>query len=497
MNISKRYGSLLLLTFSSLLAFSSMSFGETTRVSVSSDGTEGDRLTQHAAISEDGRYVAFASNATNFVDGEVTTFTNVYIRDTTLGTTSRISNNTLGENANASSAGPAISANGHYVAFYSYASDLVENDTNDTGDVFLYSVTTNTITRVSVGLNGTESNGPSLFEIDVSADGRYVVFESNATNLVAGDDNNHQDVFLYDTDTGMTTLISTPMVVLLAGANDDSYNPRLSADGRYIVFDSNATNLVAGDTNNTRDIFIRDMVTQSTSLVSVALTGGLANSASSFPDLSADGRYITFLSLSSNLVAGDTNNTADIFIRDMSTGTTIRIVPPAGVAGTVEPNGESRRASISANGRHVSFHSAASNFVVGDDNDERDVFVYDAATSRTVRISVDTLGAQANGLSWLSRISDDGLKIAFKSDASNLVTGDTNGVSDVFMRSITHAIVPGDCDGDGDIDINDVICTINIVLSDGEAVNGADCDESGGDVDINDVICTINKVLGS
>jgi Tol biopolymer transport system component len=222
--------------------------------------------------------------------------------------------------------------------------------------------------RISVSSSGVQANGDSLETPSISADGRYVAFESAASNLVAGDTNGSRDIFVRDRTSNTTTLVS----VGLSGAQSDgvSTTPSISADGRFVAFTSNATNLVAGDTNSAYDIFVRDTTANTTTRVSVSTSGAEANNSSYRPSISADGRYVAFDSLASNLISGDTNSTYDIFVRDTTANTTTRIsVGPADVEG----NGISLNASISADGRHVVLTSNATNLVTGDTNSAYDI----------------------------------------------------------------------------------------------------------------------------
>jgi len=208
----------------------------------------------------------------------------------------------------------------------------------------------------------------------------------------------------------------------------NSCRASLSADGRYVAFGSNASNLVVGDTNGVTDVFVRDRGTGETTRVSVDSAGVEGNHDSHFPSISADGRYVAFMSLASNLVAGDASGTIwQIFVHDRVTSETTRVsVDSAGV----EANDQRLEPSISADGRYVYFYSYASNLVVSDANGACDVFVHDRVTGETTRVSVDSAGVEANGGSEQASVSADGRYVTFCSYASNLVVGDTNGFID-------------------------------------------------------------------
>jgi Tol biopolymer transport system component len=401
--------------------------GQTTRVSVASDDTQGDRESSQPGLSADGRYTAFYSWATNLVDGDNNGTADVFVRDRQTGETRRVSVASDGTEGNGVSYQPSLSADGRYVAFRSEASNLVAGDTNQTWDVFVHDRQTGETQRVSVASDGTQGNGIS-YQPSLSADGRYVAFHSDASNLVAGDTNGTADVFVHDRHTGETRRVSVASDT--TPGNDYSYEPSLSADGRHVVFSSFATNLVAGDTNARVDVFVHDRQTGETRRVSVASGGGQGNGDSYQPSLSADGRYVAFISVASNLVGGDTNATYDVFVRDLQTGGTTRV---SVASDGTQANNQSLQSALSADGRYVAFRSVASNLVAGDTNGTYDVFVHDRQTRDTRRVSVASNGTQGNNHSVDPWLSADGRYAAFTSYASNLVAGDTNGSVDVFV----------------------------------------------------------------
>ncbi|HEX9903677.1 MAG TPA: hypothetical protein VGA77_01815, partial [Propylenella sp.] len=274
-------------------------------------------------------------------------------------------------------------------------------------------------------------NAPSKHP-SISANGRFVAFDSSASNLVAGDANTADDVFVRDRQTGTTELVSVDTGGLDPG-NAPSKHPSISANGRFVAFDSSASNLVAGDANNADDVFVRDRQTGTTELVSVN-TGGLepGNGRSEHPSISADGRFVAFASRATDLARGMPLVAADnIFVRDLQAGTTEWVSRPNTWG---DPRGPSQQPSISADGRFVAFHSLAHDLVAGDTNEAFDVFVHDRLTGLTERVSVRSSGGQANQSSGPSSISADGRRVAFYSLATNLVAGDTNLTGDIFLR---------------------------------------------------------------
>jgi hypothetical protein len=402
----------------------------TERVSVASDGTQGNAACASAgiAVSADGRFVAFASFANNVVPGDTNGFADIFVRDRQSGTTERASVGSTGTQPNGDCSYPSISSDGRYVAFHSSASNLVAGDTNNASDIFVRDRQTGTTELASVDSNGVQGNGDSLYP-SISNDGRYVSFQSSASNLVTGDTNTAVDVFVRDRQNGTTERVSVDSSG--GQANASSYAPSMSGDGRYVAFYSLASSLVSMDTNLSSDVFVRDRQSGTTALVSVNSSGMQANGNSYYPSISGDGRFVAFWSLASNLVAGDTNNLADVFVRDSQSGTTERVsVDTTGLQG----NGGSYYPAISSDGRYVAFWSSASTLAAGDTNGVADVFLRDRQSGSTERDSVNSAGAQGNDDSYSPSISADGRDVAFYSVATNLVPGDTNGVGDVFVR---------------------------------------------------------------
>jgi Tol biopolymer transport system component len=242
-------------------------------------------------------------------------------------------------------------------------------------------------------------------------------------------------VYVRDLRSGTTQLVSVPADG--TSANRDSYNPTISADGRYVAFVSDASNLVPGDTNDRADVFVRYLRSGTTQRVSVATNGAQANNYNEYPAISAGGRYVAFVSDASNLVPGDTNDQPDVFVRDLQLGTTQRV--SVATDGT-QANSDSEYPAISADGRYVAFQSRASNLVPGDTNHRRDVFLRDPQSGTTERLSVAAHGRQTNGRSTHPVISADGRYVAFQSGASNLVPGDTNDRADVFVRELNRTL---------------------------------------------------------
>ncbi len=327
--------------------------------------------------------------------------------------------------------GPAVSGDGRYVVFASEATNLVAgHDTNSSSDVFIRDRRTRVTHLVSVAKDGGQANSGS-WHATVSGDGRYVAFESSATNLVADDHNNSRDLFLRDLKLQTTSRI-------LSEETWPAWDFALSADGRYVSFTSPSPDIVADDTNDTTDVFVLDCQTGSTRRVSVGTGGTQATAGGARGSMSADGRFVAFAS--ADLGPGDTNEDRGVFVHDSLTGDTTRVSVPSDGSRVLGNSGEP---FISADGRYVAFSSADANLVPGDTNDVKDVFVHDRVTGHTTRVSVDSDGNQVykpSVLDWYmgrsSRLSADGRYVVFESSAGHLVPDDTNGTVDAFVHDL-------------------------------------------------------------
>lgn len=323
----------------------------------------------------------------------------------------------------------AVSADGRFVVFSSRAPDLVPGDTNGAEDVFLRDRIADTTVRVSVGAGGVQADGPSD-ECDVSDDGRFVVFASVASNLVPGDGNGLTDVFLRDVVAGTTTLVSrTPGGA--TGVNGGSELPSISGDGARVAFESNATGLDPADTNGTGDVFLYERATDTVRLVSRAPGGAAGNGSSSRAHISADGGWVAFSSAARNLGPSDPTGTVDIYVHDVATGNNLRITGPTGSLDSLCQNPR-----ISRDGRHVAFQTGASNLLTTPYVNGAHIARWDRISGEIEVVSRDLTGAVTGGTSGDPDISDDGVWVAFRSFESDLVAGDSNGREDVFVRNV-------------------------------------------------------------
>ncbi len=405
------------------------------RVSVATGGNQatGGTSTQ-PAISSDGRYVAFHSAATNLVADDTNGQTDVFVHDRKTGETSRVSVATGGVQATggASNGVIQITPDGRYVAFTSNATNLVSGDTNATTDAFLHDRYTGITTRESLTTGGVQipSGGVSA---GLNFDARYFSFSANDATIVSGDTNGAQDVYIRDRTTGTVARVS--LATDGTEGNATSNNPTHGLSG-LIGFSSSATNLVSGDTNAVDDTFVHDLSDGTTLRVSL-VTGGTqatGGGSGSFTSIGGNGRFVAFQSSATNLVSDDTNALLDVFLHDRSTTTTVRASVATG--GTQATGGGSSQPSISADGRHVVFLSSATNLVSGDTNGLPDVFAHDRDRNTTTRISTAADGTESNGTILNLQVSSSCPYIAFDSAATNIESGDTNAQTDVFVVDV-------------------------------------------------------------
>ncbi len=402
--------------------------GDTTRVSVASDGGQSAHNSRNIAVNADGRYVAFESAGDTFVVNDTNSDYDIFVYDRMAGATERVSVSSAGSQSNGNSFKPTLDASGRWLAFESQATNLVANDTNGVADIFLHDRDTGATVRVSEDSDGAEL--PYVSEdAAISGDGRIVAFRYRPPD-------EFDRIYVKDMQTGELRLVS----VNSAGepASADSYAPTISANGRYVVFISRANNLGGASHSGKRDAFIHDLQTGATTLVSVSTDGVGANHPVHYEtSISADGRYVAFATKSDTLTPGDMNNFSDVFVRDMQLGNTTRVtIASDGV------HGVGSKPSISADGRYVAFQSRAENLALDDTNRSRDIFVHDRLGGTTKRVSVSSAGGQANGNSVSPVISADGRLVVFESRATNLVSGDTNDRKDIFAHELAQDPLP-------------------------------------------------------
>ncbi len=410
-------------------------------------GGDASLETRSVAISTNGRYVAFTTKAPNLVTGDANGDTDVFLRDMVARTTILVSANRFGTGTGDGPSGtPSISGDGRYVAFKSAATNLHADDGDTQLDIYVrdtQSGTTSLVSRFS-GPNGDKANGP-CDNPEISGNGLFVTFETLATNLdgttVPGDLDSDAFSDIYRRElTGflLTELVSRrSLAVDNAKGNDNSIRPRISGDGRYVVYESEADNLVTNaaeggpDGNPNADCFLRDLDTDFTRRVSLTLAGGNPNGICSSPYISRDGRFVVFRSLSSNLHPDDDGPEPDIFLFD--TTTLDIIIVSQHTFGTQAGQGCDFPV-LTGDGQFVVFQSPSSSLVNGDNNNRIDVFRHNRVTRVTERLSVSTYGAELNGNSERPAVSEDGQYVVFVTDSTNAADDDTNGAVDVYLR---------------------------------------------------------------
>lgn len=401
------------------------------------DGGDGPSYTP--LVSADGRVVVYTSRATNLGSQDPGSDVDVYWRDRLSNSTSLVSVRFGGlDGGNGPSTMPSVSASGRFVAFMSSAGNLVSPgiDTNGVSDVYWRDMAAGTTRLVSITTAGAAGNQDSGTPT-VSADGCIVAFQSRANNLLPGVDAGvDQDVYSRNMCINGPTKLLSVNATNTDGGNGSSTFPKVSADGRYVIFDSYAGDLGAVDSNSTNDVYRRDIQLGTTALVSATTANAAGNGSSFLSSISAHGTVVAFNSFASNLGPTDTNGLADAYARDMTAASAELVT--ANVANTDAANAATSWSAVSGDGRYVSFHTAASNIHPLDTNAISDTFRRDLATNTTVLVSVNATGTGGGDtISQLSTISADGRFVAFLSVANNLVTPTATGSDfDVFVRDL-------------------------------------------------------------
>jgi Tol biopolymer transport system component len=399
----------------------------TARVSVSQAGAQGSGPSIRSAITPDGRYVAFISGAPDLVAGDTNQRDDVFLRDVTNGTLERVNLSNGGAQATGyNGLTVALSSDARYVAFDSSSSNLVAGDTNSLNDVFVRDRLLATTVRASVSTAGAQGDG---FDPSISGDGHLVVFSAYASTLVAGDANGgNSDVYMRDLTTNTTSRVSVSTAG--APANGAAAEGWITASGRYVAFSSTATNLVAGAPGGSDwAIYVRDLQAGTTEAVNISQFGSIAGYCQQ-PCISADGRYVAF-TCAHALVLSDHNFGDDIYVRDRVAATTTRV---SALPGGGDSNGYALQPAISGDGRYVAFHSNATDLVSNDLTSEWEVFVHDMQSGWTSREGVSTTGVPGDSRSDYPALSFDGRFVAFESASTNLVQNDTNNTWDIFLR---------------------------------------------------------------
>jgi Tol biopolymer transport system component len=404
--------------------------GQATLVSYGNMGVQGDDGSYEGSPSNNGMIVAWYSSATNLVPSDGNAVDDVFVRDLRTGDTEIISVDENGDEGDSGSYYPQVSANGRWVVFYTDATNVAP-DAAGSSQVVAYDRRNGTMVQVSASPFSEPANGGcDIYDCrPMTANGRWVVFYSSSSNLVDDDTNDANDVFIHDIAKGTTTRI----MGIDGEVDGDCYYPSITPNGRWIIFSSNATNLVEDDDNNQRDVFLHDRKTGRTTLVSIAHDGaqGTGVSGNYASAVSNNGKLVAFPAGSTNLVPSDGNGVVDMFLRDLRAGTTTRIsVGPTGTEG----DGFSGSAGITPNGRLVSYWTYAGNIIDPTDTIPYDQIVYDTKTGVSVR-GLQALGGGEPGggtYGYWAGISANGRWFVITCDGDDVDPDDDNGQWDVF-----------------------------------------------------------------
>ncbi len=391
----------------------SVPLSSTALISLADDEALGNFMSTAPAVSADGRYVAFVSRANNLVPNDTNGVDDIFVRDTYMGTTTRVSVASNGDQSNGASLRPDISADGRYIVFLSTADNLVAGDTNGLVDVFVHDLTTGDTIGISKNPGSEQLDGATAAVTpSISGDGQYVAYTSGLGP--------YYYIYIRDLQAQTTSAVGSPAYSALD----------LSADGQYLAFDSRA-DIVAEDNNYEDDVYVYDRDTTDLTLVSVTSGGTIGNfNSSGGVAISGDGRYVAFVSFATNLTGEATSDfDTDILVHDRQAGITFAVSNPASSIGS------SSMPTISGDGRYIAFYSTASNLVTDDNNGVGDIFVYDQQTGQRFLASVDSAGNQANGVSQNPAMAANGNAVVYISAATDLVPDDDNGQIDVFKHS--------------------------------------------------------------
>jgi Tol biopolymer transport system component len=428
MNISRTF----VVCLMSLAAVAATTFlpkqGKTVPAVPPSNGSAPNDACTAANLSASGRTMAFISRASNLLPDDTDKIRDIVVASLKDGHAALASVSTAGVKGDADCDDPMLDRAGKRVVFSSFADNLVDGDTNAVQDVFLRDLKHHTTQRVSVASDGTQGDNRSVQPV-LSGSGNVVAFTSQATNLVADDTNGVSDVFVHDQRTGVTRRVS--LAADGTQADGMSFSPALSASGRYVAFLSEATNLVPGLASTHANVYVRDLKTGAIKMVSVAPDGAAGDLDSLDVTVSSNGRRVAFSSAADNLVEADGHVGWDIFVRDMKKGVTMLVTQ--GLAGAAA-DADSRQATISRSGKWLAFTSDATNLVSGDTNGFTDIFRMKLKTRLVDRVSISSDGVESNGNSDQPALGKDARFVAFSTRATNLFQAAPDGVWSVALR---------------------------------------------------------------
>ncbi|MCB9112600.1 MAG: PD40 domain-containing protein [Anaerolineales bacterium] len=377
-------------------------------------------ISYRGQISANGRFAVFESEGTNLVPNDINGVSDVFMRDLQLGTIVRVSVDAAGLEADGGGGNPSISADGHFVAFESGATNLLPGDMNGFSDIYVKDTVTGIVSRASLTSTGGEPNNEAI-NASISGDGRFVVFDSEADNLVPNDTNGAGDIFVRDMQLGTTTGVTV-------SGNAGGFDGSISLDGRFVVFNSRSTNFVPDDTNGVADVFVYSIQTGQIVRASVNSSGVQGGFSSTEPSISGDGRYVTFSTSSDDFTTVDTYGYTQLYVRDMQAGTTLLVSYKDGYAMV----GESDSSVISADGRYIAFSFDDK----GDGMPRRDLYIADRTTNQ---MYLAVPGHDSSGMDSpiLPSISGDGRFLLFATSFAH-VPEDTNGERDIYVREMSY-----------------------------------------------------------
>jgi Tol biopolymer transport system component len=418
------------------------------RISVNASGEEANGESDFAVPSATGRYVVFVSSATNLIEGDVNGHPDVFLKDRETGEVELISvasdgtqgNNWSGNGGMGFTSAPRldVTPDGRFVVFLSQATNLVAGVT-DLTNVYLRDRQTQQTEQINFDADGEPSPAFSTGPVSISDDGRFVVYQSVDGTYDTGPDVTFVDILLRDRQEGTTTLVSVNNAgeqAAPAGPTNNNNNDRsdITGDGRLVVFQTSAPNLVPDDSNDATDVFVRDILAGTTSRVSVADDGSQADGPSQLGAIDATGRYVVFTSAATNLVPEAGDDETGLYVRDLLTGTTQRLLEDLDetLFTIPDPGSLSYGRNISGDGRFVVFSTELDTLAGGDANEERDVFRLERATGVSTLLSRSLSGGTGSDQSDRVTINDDGRVMVFTSEADDLVDDDTNRVADIF-----------------------------------------------------------------
>ena len=441
------------------------------RVSTDSLGGESNAESRYTGISANGRFVVFQSNASNLVNDDTNGVIDVFVKDLETGEITRVSESTLGSQGNDSSylvppggfpIRTPISDDGRYVVFLSSASNLVNGDTNGIADVFVKDLDTGILKRVNTSSSGGEADAIAL-DPSISGDGQRVVFSTQATNLDDFDDDSFlNDIFVKNLSSGVLTRVTR--MPTEPGYKSASDFPSISANGQFVAFVSSFP--FAGGTNESSRIFVKNLSTGTFAEVDDGEVDEF-DTIPALPLISPDGRYVAFTSSDDSLVAGDTNQRGDLFVKDLTTGNVTRVNTNSDGEESESEEYAWHLPSFSSDGRYIAFTSAASDLVADDTNGFEDVFVKDTLTGEIVRASSSATDTQTVAASHAASISGNGQLVAFESWDFNLVPNDTNWTADIFVKDLLTSLPTYTTEVSTDSSGNLIITDIGDTPSDG------------------------------